>query len=158
MNHEPIGPIRNPRPANRFMVHATWEGIISFQVGNSYQGGGGYFQADQPYGWDDQWHVLKLIRDGNDGQINVDGIGLTPTVTFSSPGNNPPAADLYVGSDFWTAGGLGQTNWFTGDIAEILIFNRALTTLERQTVESYLRGEIWTLPIVPTSFSYSRQG
>ena len=46
----------------------------------------------------------------------------------------------------------GQTNWFTGDIAEILILNRALTTLERQTVESYLKGK-YGLTNTPTSFS-----
>ena len=32
-------------------------------------------------------------------------------------------------------------NWFTGDIAEILIFNRPLTTQEQQTVDTYLRGK-----------------
>jgi hypothetical protein len=136
---------------NRFMVHATWENLISYQVGAA--SGGGILETSQPYGWDDQWHVLKLIRDGNDGQINVDGIDLTPTTTFSSPGNNSPAADLYVGSDYWTVNNLySSTNWFTGDIAEILVFNRALTSQEQQTVDTYLRGK-YGLTSTPDAFA-----
>jgi len=138
---------------NRFMVHATWEDLISYQVGNA--GGGGYVQADQPYGWDDQWHVLKLTRDGNDGRIVVDGIALTPTVNFSSPGNNSVTADLYVGSDYWTVNNLSSsTNWFTGDVAEILVFKRALTSEEQQTVENYILAK-YGLTNTPNSFSFT---
>jgi hypothetical protein len=130
---------------NRFMVHATYEDVIYYQV-SSNGGGGDQISAPQPPGWDDQWHVLKLIRDGGNGQINVDGIGLSPpTATFSSPGNNSSTADLFIGRD-------GFTNWFEGDIAEILVFNRALTAQEQQTVENYLSGK-YGLTNTPNVFS-----
>ena len=130
---------------NRFMVHATYEDVIYYQV-SSNAGGGDQISAPQPPGWDDQWHVLKLIRDGGNGQINVDGIGLSsPTATFSSPGNNSSTADLFIGRD-------GFTNWFEGDIAEILVFSRALTAQEQQTVENYL-SEKYGLTNTPNVFS-----
>ena len=121
------------------MVHATWDDGIYFQASVN-AGGGDQLGAPQPYGWDDRWHVLKLIKDGSSGQINVDGIDLTLNSTSSSPGNNSPAADLYVGSDYWSVNNLySSENWFTGDIAEILVFSRALTTEEQQDVDTYLR-------------------
>ncbi|MCU0578442.1 MAG: hypothetical protein MUF69_02745, partial [Desulfobacterota bacterium] len=137
---------------NRFMVHATWEDSIYYQA-SANAGGGDQLGAPQPYGWDDRWHLLKLVKDGINGQISVDGIGLTPTVTSSSPGNNLPSADLYVGSDYWTVNNLySSTNWFTGDIAEIMVFNRALTTQEQQTVDTYLR-EKYGLTNTPDGFT-----
>lgn len=133
------------------MVHATWDDSIYYQLSVN-AGGGDQLGAPQPYGWDDRWHLLKLVKDGSNGQINVDGINLTPTVTSSSPGNNSPTADFYVGSDYWTVNNLSSsTNWFTGDLAEILIFNRALTALEQQTVDTYLRGK-YGLTNTPVAF------
>jgi hypothetical protein len=134
-----------PDGINRFMVHATWDNVIYFQA-TSYTTGGNMLAAPQPYGWDDRWHVLKLVKDGSSGQINVDGIDLTLTETTSSAGNNSPTADLYVGSD-WSS-----TNWFTGDIAEILVFSRALTTEEQQDVDTYLRGK-YGLTSTPDAFA-----
>lgn len=126
-----------PDGFNRFMVHATWQDFIYYQVGSN-AGEGDQWGAPQPYGWDDRWHLLKFRRDGvgAGGLVEVDGIGLSPTINSFSPGNNLPTASFYVGGD-----GLGGNNWFKGEIAEILIFNRALNTQEQQTVDNYLRGK-----------------
>ena len=78
---------------------------------------------------------------------------LTPTVTSSLAGNNAPTADFYVGSDYWSVNNLySSENWFTGDIAEILVFSRALTTEEQQDVDTYLR-EKYGLTSTPTAFT-----
>lgn len=137
--------------SNRFMVHATWDDAISYQIGNADIGGGGALDAPQPYGWDDRWHVLKLWREGNNGQITVDGIGLSPNRYFSTSANNSVAGNLYVGADWWSAASLTD-NWFTGDIAEILVFNRALTAQEQQTIDYYLRGK-YGLTNTPDAFA-----
>lgn len=55
-------------------------------------------------------------------------------LTFSgSVGNTLGASDttLYIGNN-------NGTNFYTGDIAEFLIFTKALTTVEMQNVENYL--------------------
>ena len=138
---------------NRFMVHATWRDVIYYQVGSN-AGGGDMLAAPQPYGWDDRWHLLKLRRDGvgASGQVAVDGISLTPTINNFSPGNNQPTADLVIGADIWAVNSSGS-NWFQGDIAEILVFNRALTAQEQQTVEGYLRSK-YGFTNTPSSFSF----
>jgi hypothetical protein len=135
-------------------VHATWRDAIYYQVGTN-AGGGDMLAALQPYGWDDRWHVLKLRRDGTgaSGQIEVDGIALTPTTNYFSPGNNLPVADLFIGSDTWAVNASGS-NWFKGDIAEILIFNQALTSQEQQTVKNYLFAK-YGLTNTPLAFSFA---
>jgi hypothetical protein len=51
----------------------------------------------------------------------------------------------------WVGSAIGRftTNYFTGDIAEIIIFNRALTKTERKDVEQYL-GAKWDITPIGT--------
>ncbi len=68
----------------------------------------------------------------SDGQKYWKNGGLLPddsaTTGFTTAIASYPAAAL----------GRYSTNYFNGDLAEIIIFNRALQTTERQVVESYL--------------------
>ena len=68
----------------------------------------------------------------NGQQIRFSTNGGTPVTTTASGTITTTTAPLYLGS----RGGSG--NKFTGDIAEVILFTRALSDAERQQVESYL--------------------
>lgn len=76
-------------------------------------------------------HTLQL----KDGQLRywLNG-GVTPDASYLSPLVDAitSAANMRIGYHALSGGD------FTGDIAEIIIFDRALTTQERQEVEEYL--------------------
>ena len=64
---------------------------------------------------------------------------------------------LFNGTPTWSSAGLGcgytdfysPPNYFAGDIAEVLIFNRGLTDDERVTVNAYLNGKYGMVPVLP---------
>ena len=82
-------------------------------------------------------HVLGVRVDGNTGFLRVDGV--------QSAGSAPNAHNA---NNFWLTLGVRGSALFplSGDIAEVLIYNRALTPAERSVVEQYLIGR-WEVPI-----------
>ena len=125
----------------RLYLHATYDDLLSFQVGNPSSGGS--VATQQPPGWDDAWHVVSCQRDGTNGLIRVDGVTVTPPSAFTSVATVDQSADLIVGSDHFG-------NTFNGEIAEILVFNEALAETDRHAVEESLRTK-WAVARAPAA-------
>ncbi|MCK4659135.1 MAG: hypothetical protein KAV82_06395, partial [Phycisphaerae bacterium] len=115
---------------NRLLLHTTWEDRLHFQHGNANPGGNGSYSVPQPAGWDDAFHVVEFFRNATLAEILVDGNLLGAGTITDTPEINEQHP-LYIGTDFFG-------NTFTGDICEILIYNRALSGLDRLKVSNYL--------------------
>ena len=78
------------------------------------------------------WHIIGMNVVG-DGTVNfsVDGV----EHTASGAGTGTPANNANIG--YWYAV-TDSARYFQGDIAEILVYNTALTAEERQSIEQYL--------------------
>ena len=81
-----------------------------------------------------QFHIYDVVSGSTNWASWIDGIPLDQTP------NNPPnfsdATSLgYSSYNYWGQG------YFDGDIAEVLIFNRPLTSCERTAVNTYLNGK-----------------
>lgn len=86
------------------------------------------------------FHAFGARVDGGTGYVRVDGVQSTNTAT-----NARSSADvnLYLG---FRASQSTSPYFLGGDIAEVLIYNRALTTEERAQVETYLnRWLLWNV-------------
>lgn len=79
------------------------------------------------------WHSLSGSANGNNSQVGIDG-GLT----VGGAGNGAWEAPVVGG---FTA---TPNNPISGSIAAVLVYNRALSTPERQQVEAYLRARFGT--------------
>ena len=90
---------------------------------------GGRVSAAQPEGWDDAWHVLEFTREGNTATVNVDSDALE-LGEFGGALKVDVSGTLLVGE--------AATLAFGGEIAEVLIYNRALGVGERESVSQYL--------------------
>jgi hypothetical protein len=77
-----------------------------------------------------QVHVLSVVKDGITGASFVDGI--SQGVRAATATLKQPSSPLAIGN--WPNGYFD----FTGKIAEILVYNRALTPAERQSIETAL--------------------
>ncbi len=65
-----------------------------------------------------------------------------------TPLNEPAGTPFNLGA-FADASGTGFTNFFQGDIGEILVYDRVLNTTERDTVRTYLSDKYGIAPYVP---------
>jgi hypothetical protein len=123
-----------PSWTNRINLHAVWvDGNFYFDFGDPARGGRINFPS--PNQFVDNWSVLSVTRHREkradlclDGRLYV----TQPVRTDLNPSFSAP----------FQVGTLGFTGW----IAEILMFNRALAEEERRTVESYLGGK-YGLPV-----------
>jgi len=91
--------------------------------------GGGILESSPPYGiyltlTDGQWHFLTSIRSGTSHILYGDGITNTTNNVVSSTALN--TTTLAIGG--WS-GGIGSQQ-FTGNISNVLFYNRALTATE----------------------------
>ncbi|MDP7290872.1 MAG: Ig-like domain-containing protein, partial [Verrucomicrobiota bacterium] len=100
-----------------------------FLVDHGHASEGGRVSAAQPEGWDDAWHVLEFVRDGNQAVVVVDSEALEMG-EFEDALEVDVAGRLIVGAVPELA--------FGGEIAEVLIYNRALSESERGAVRGYL--------------------
>ena len=100
-----------------------------FLVDHGHASEGGRVSAAQPEGWDDAWHVLEFVRDGNQAVVVVDSEALEMG-EFEDALEVDVAGRLIVGAVPELA--------FGGEIAEVLIYNRALSEPERGAVRGYL--------------------
>jgi hypothetical protein len=75
-----------------------------------------------------QWHFLVMVRTGTSLKVYGDGITNTNTTVCGSGFIDTTALSLGATIN----DGDGQRDWFTGNIAQISIYNRALTATEVQ--------------------------
>ena len=123
---------------NTVLVHLSHTDSLHFYYGaniNSLIGA-------QPTGWDNTFHIVTLTHksvgttdpSSNRSQIAINGLlsylNLVPGQALDTTQTGP----LYIGFQDHGAG----VNYFDGDIAEIIIYNRKLTDTERRGVELYL--------------------
>ena len=92
---------------------------------------GNFVSLTKAVSYTNQWQV-QLFGDGTAGTVGQLGVGRTLNQSTNAYiGANRPAT--------------GQYDWFlSGDICEILFYNSALTTTQRQAVETYLNTK-WAL-------------
>jgi hypothetical protein len=88
--------------------------------------------AGRPY----QMSISAMVYDGSqqvlyDSGVEQASVEVSGTIDY----NNPTEHDLYLGVN---NGYFGLGGYFNGDLAEVLIYNRALTTAEQQQAEGYL--------------------
>jgi len=71
----------------------------------------------------------------------INGVADATSSSFGTAGTSDNiGGDIYIG-----AGVLGSSNWWPGDICEVILFNSVLSDLNRKRVEGYLRTK-WPLP------------
>jgi hypothetical protein len=90
------------------------------------------FEIGQPKLGLDGWRVYNVSSSGTGWAARQDGI-----VLYSTPDNTvsfPTGASLALGQ------GADGSPW-AGDIAEVIVYNRALSNSERATVEGYLANK-----------------
>jgi hypothetical protein len=94
------------------------------------------------------YHIYEVSSFTNDWEVWFN------RVLSTYNGNNTPsfAAGPFLGMspyERYICGWFQDYAYFAGDIAEILVFDRNLTTAERMTVSSYLNGKYSLVPPVP---------
>jgi hypothetical protein len=100
-----------------------------FLIDHGHASEGGRVSAAQPEGWDDAWHVLEFVRDGSQAVVVVDSEAVEMG-EFGDALEVDVAGRLIIGAVPELA--------FGGEIAELLIYNRALSEPERGAVRGYL--------------------
>jgi len=137
----------NTSPGRRIITTTNTSGFQWGQDGTQYVGGfsGATFTVDNQT-VDTNFHHIILNFDGNQiGNSNrlkarLDGVNIS--LTFSGTvgtTTNPSASTFYGGVD-----STGNSGYFIGDIGELMIFTRALTTGEVLAIESYLTNK-WAI-------------
>ena len=129
----------SPEPSNTQRFYA---GINPSSDNKPWAGlGGSNFTVGVPHSTT-AYHIYSLFDDGgNQGRLFVDGVA---QYSAALSGSTATTYAVNVGR----AGGTGNIN-FTGDIAEVLIYDGALSEPQRKQVETYLHSKyaVSTAPI-----------
>lgn len=88
--------------------------------------------------------IVASIASGNQSIFNNGTLTSSNTVTMSSSAASDP---LFIG-------GFGNGESYLGNLGEMLIFSRQLTTSERQKVEGYLAWKWGVQTSLPTNHPY----
>ena len=121
-----------PSGSGRVLLHPTFGDIIYADLGDS---GGQRSLVSQPAGWDDNWHIVEVQRDGaSNTTISVDGVLLTTdsSITGTIATNT---SNLAIGAL------VGGSFGFTGQIGQILIYNRLLDSTENTGIRNALNDK-----------------
>ncbi|HNI96081.1 MAG TPA: putative Ig domain-containing protein [Leptospiraceae bacterium] len=120
--------------SNRFLAHFG-NNSVAFDFSNS-TAGQGRLSPTVPTNMFNYWILAELYRntstaDNTDG-LYLNGNAASSNGNFTTNLSIAPTATFYIGT--YPIGG----PYFSGEIAEILFFNRALSTAERNQVQCYL--------------------
>ena len=105
----------------------TYNNQLLFDYGHASEGG--RISGPQPERWDDNWNLVEVYRAADSGRVAVGGETIFEG-TF--------ADELEVDVDGTLSVGAVGTLHLGGAVAEVLIYNRALDSGERETVTQYL--------------------
>ena len=125
---------------NRLYVHYTWGGWLVFQHGPSTAAGGAGSWVP-PAGWNDAVHLVELKRESGLFSCLIDGVDQGDQGTLGAP-NLAAVQSLLIGSDAY------RFNDMTGDVFEILVYDRALSPTERAAVRDYFEERYYGGPTV----------
>jgi len=135
-----------PNYKNHMALLTSYNNKFLIDYGHASEGG--RVSANQPEGWDDEWHVLEFARAGNLSTVKVDG----ESVEMGEFGESLEVDALGVLS----VGAVPKLA-FGGEIAEVLVYNRTLSTGEQKSVTDHLgvkygfiEGEVPVDPTAPT--------
>lgn len=106
--------------------HVKWDSNTSFRLGHYYAD---LVLAVRPY-LSGQWTCVTCVMQRGYGRL-IESLGARLAFTADAAPMASGNADLRIGNHTNTA-------FLTGDIAEILIYTRALTPKQRRAVEAYL--------------------
>ena len=81
------------------------------------------------------WYISTTKTDGNNGSFFINASNEQTFVTTF----NPSITDMQVGGALIDGGGMGDP--FNSKLAEVIVYDRNLTTPERQQVEGYLNAK-----------------
>ena len=90
-------------------------------------------------------YLAEVVFDGSNVRMYVNGVQQGSTQTTSGNFN---INRVTIGTG-WTSGAATSEN-FQGDIGEVLVFNSALGTTDRQLIESYLTNKWLVANVAPT--------
>jgi hypothetical protein len=125
---------------NRLYVHYTWGGWLIFQHG-APAGVGGAGSWAPPAGWNDAIHLVEFTRESDLFCCLIDGVDQGDQVAFSVP-DLAAVQPLLIGSDAYRT-----YNDMTGDVFEILVYDRALSSAERLAVRDYFQQRYYPLTV-----------
>ena len=92
-------------------------------------------------GWGDHNSSISLSTGFHVTNAYYDGSGWAHQIDGTGEGSGSVTGDILPSAGALQLGGYGNSSWsenFKGNISEILLFNRALTTEEISTVNNYL--------------------
>jgi len=92
---------------------------------------GGKMFTPEPSSWFDNYHLVELMRSGSLGEIWVDMTNLLFSNMFTDDLSISGSANIQLGRDTASVG-------LWGNLAEILVYDHALTQASRDTVLNYL--------------------
>jgi hypothetical protein len=118
-----------------FVGTDTSDRVATFYGSNS--GNWQTTQGNSTTTWLNQWHTVSSVNNGTDSQY-INGLASAPRINPMGNFNNP----ISLGGVFGDPEQYSQM--WTGEVAEVLIFSRAVTSDERQMVEVYL-AQKWGL-------------
>jgi hypothetical protein len=119
-----------------------------FGSGGGYGNGGVHqFATVQPL---NQYHIYEVSSQTNDWDAWINGVWQAHVSQNSVSFAATPSLGASVYEQFWVDW-VQQTAYFSGDIAEVLVFNRGLTPDERTTVNVYLNGKYGLVPAIPAT-------
>ena len=116
-----------PNYKNHMALLTSYNNKFLIDYGHASEGG--RISADQPEGWDDEWHVLEFARAGNLSTVKVDG----EVVEMGEFGDT-----LEVDASGVLSVGAVPKLAFGGEIAEVLVYNRTLSSDETKSVTQHL--------------------
>lgn len=113
-------------------THLTFSNTLFWDFGNA-GAGQGRISVAQPSGWDDSWRMVQLIRESpNSGTSRIRDQGSQLTSGAVTQAMTAATATLSVG---------GGNQFLQGLISEVIIYNVALSTTDRQSIEAYLNAK-----------------
>ncbi|MGD1871795.1 MAG: DUF4347 domain-containing protein, partial [Mastigocoleus sp.] len=114
--------------SNRFLIHAPWDGNVYWDLGDISADGRLGVVTDTS----DQFYLWSFQSESGIGQnIFQNGTSIANDTNVST--FDPSGKGIRIGWD-----GINSGAAYQGDIAEIIIYDQALTDSDRNQVESYL--------------------
>ena len=86
---------------------------------------------------DNQWHHIVVTRSGTTASLYVDGTLISPSLTVSASPLDVDSGGFMVGQDQDTlGGGFATGNSLAGEVDELRVYDRVLTSSEVSTLHS----------------------